>query len=152
MILEKEEIEDICKKYGIENYTINSDGTIDVNGDVNLYNRGLTKLPLKFRNISGGFYCFNNQLTSLEGAPNSVSGDFYCQNNNLTSLEGAPKSVGGNFDCQNNKLTSLEGAPISVSGYFYCYDNPIYDELGDIDCKLYIKSLYRDKKLEEILK
>ena len=27
-------IDEICKKYGIENYTINDDGSIDVDGDV----------------------------------------------------------------------------------------------------------------------
>ena len=42
------DIDSICKKYNITNYTINSDGSIDVDGDVNLSNRGLTKLPLKF--------------------------------------------------------------------------------------------------------
>ena len=52
-----EYINSICSKYGIENYTINDDGTIDVNGYVNLYNKNLTKLPLKFRNVTGDFYC-----------------------------------------------------------------------------------------------
>ena len=34
----------ICEKYGIKNYTVNDDGSIDVNGRVNLYNKGLTEL------------------------------------------------------------------------------------------------------------
>jgi hypothetical protein len=58
----KELIEEICKEYGIENYTINSDWSIDVDGDVHLSNRNLTKLPLNFRNVSGNFYCSYNQL------------------------------------------------------------------------------------------
>ena len=32
----EEDINDICQKYDIENYTINEDGSIDVNGNVNL--------------------------------------------------------------------------------------------------------------------
>ena len=32
----EQEIIEICKKYNIENYTINSDGSIDVNGGVTL--------------------------------------------------------------------------------------------------------------------
>ena len=72
-------------------YTINDDGSIDVNGSVDLSGRGLSKLPFKFRNVNGSFRCNNNQLTSLEGAPNSVGGSFYCYNNQLTSLEGALK-------------------------------------------------------------
>ena len=44
-----EDIDSICKEYGIENYTINNDSSIDVNGDVDLAYRRLSKLPLKFR-------------------------------------------------------------------------------------------------------
>ena len=138
-----DDIHDTCKKYGITNYTINRDGTIDVDGNVDLDDKSLTKLPLNFNKVSGHFYCEDNNLTSLEGAPQnvvnfscsgnkitslegapqSVGGDFYCEDNNLTSLEGAPKSVGGGFYCYSNNLTSLEGAPQSVGGGFYCRDN-----------------------------
>jgi hypothetical protein len=31
------DIESICKEYGIQNFTINEDGSIDVDGDVDLY-------------------------------------------------------------------------------------------------------------------
>ena len=58
----KEDIDSICKKYGIENYTINEDGTVDVDGDVSIVgkivrdrfiNIDLTKLPLRFGKVSG---------------------------------------------------------------------------------------------------
>jgi hypothetical protein len=86
----------------IGKYTINDDGSIDVDGMVRLTNKYLTKIPFKFRNVSGSFWCNSNQLSSLKGAPNSVGGGFYCYNNQLTSLEGAPNSVGGVFNCSNN--------------------------------------------------
>jgi hypothetical protein len=76
-------INDICKKWGIENYTINDDGSIDVQGNVDLSDMGLTKLPIKFRNVTGYFYCSYNQLVTLEGSPQRVGGDFYCYNNQL---------------------------------------------------------------------
>ena len=120
-----EDIHLICKKYDIQNYTINHDGSIDVDGDVYLSTRGLVKLPLKFRNVSGYFSCGGNKLTTLEGVPQSVGGDFYCNSNQLTTLEGAPQSVGGYFHCSYNKLTTLEGAPQSVGGYFSCYNNQL---------------------------
>ena len=120
-----QDINSICEKWGIKNYTINGDGSIDVDGDVNLSNKILTKLPLKFRNVSGCFYCHSNQLTSLEGCPQSVGGNFSCSYNKLTSLEGSPKSVGGNFNCSYNQLTSLEGSLKSVGGYFYCHYNQL---------------------------
>jgi len=126
----KTDIDAICKKYGIENYTINSDGTVDVNGDVYLNNRGLTKLPLKFGYVSGDFNCEINKLTSLEGSPSEVVGDFYCDDNQLTSLEGCPKKVGGSFDCGYNQLINLEGAPSEVGGDFFCSFNKLKSLLG----------------------
>ena len=91
-----EDIRSICRKYGIEDYTINDDGSIDVD---NLSSEKLTKLPLKFRSVSGVFNCYNNELTSLEGCPKSVGDSFSCSYNNLTSLRGCPKSVGF-FHCR----------------------------------------------------
>ena len=117
-----EDIDSICKEYGIENYIL-KDGLVHVDGDVCLSGRRLTKLPLKFGEVSGYFYCSINKLTSLEGAPTRVGGDFYCYANRLTSLEGAPSRVVGNFYCSDNRLTSLEGAPEVVERGFYCSEN-----------------------------
>ena len=104
-------------------HTINPEGTIDVDGDVNLSSRGLTKIPFKFGKVSGDFNCENNHLTFLQGAPTSVGRGFYCGGNYLTSLQGAPTSVGRNFDCSYNQLTSLQGAPTSVGRNFDCSYN-----------------------------
>jgi hypothetical protein len=116
---------DILNKVVDGTYTIQSDGTVDVNGNVNMYNMKLTKLPFKFGKVTGDFYCSGNRLTSLKGAPQLVGGDFSCYRNQLTSLEGAPQSVGGGFYCFFNQLTSLEGAPQSVGGNFECYNNQL---------------------------
>ena len=140
------EIEEICLKYNISDYTINSDGTIDVDGDVNFYDYGLTKIQLNFNKVTGYFHLGGNELTSLKGSPKEVGGNFSCSYNDLTSLEGgpekvngnyyvynnklnnlngSPKEVGGNFDCSNNKLTDLKGSPKGVGGNFYCNNNKI---------------------------
>jgi len=112
------------EKYRINNYTFNDDGSIDVDGDVSFYEIGLTKIPFKFRNVSGDFDCGYNKLTSLEGCPKTVGGYFSCNYNNLTSLEGSPKMVGADFYCSENNLTSLEGCLETVLGDFYCsYNN-----------------------------
>jgi hypothetical protein len=120
------DIKSICKKYGIENYTINSDGEVDVDGDVWFSRKGLTKLPLKFGRVSGNFKCVGNKLTTLEGSPERVGGTFDCCGNKLTTLEGAPREVGRDFYCDNNKLTTLEGEPREVGRGFYFFSNPIY--------------------------
>jgi hypothetical protein len=105
----KSDIDSICRKYDITNYTINEDGSIDVDGYVNLSHKKLTELPLKFRNVSGDFYCSYNQLNSLEGSPQSVGGTFYCNHNQLISLDGCPKSIGRHFFCDNNPCYSIYG-------------------------------------------
>jgi len=114
-----EEIE----KLGIENYKFNDDFSIDVNGYVYLNSERLTKIPIKFRNVSGDFDCGYNNLTSLEGCPKTIGGNFTCSFNNLTSLKGSPETVGSNFNCNVNKLTSLLGSPKTVGGYFNCRFN-----------------------------
>jgi hypothetical protein len=119
------ETDAICRKYGIENYTINPDGTVDVDDDVDLYGKGLKELPLKFGEVGGHFSCSNNRLTTLEGSPKEVGGNFFCQYNQLTTLEGAPKLVGDDFVCINNQLTTLEGAPEVVVDSFYCGYNQL---------------------------
>jgi len=111
--------------YDIINYTFNDDGSIDVNENVDLYKSGLTKLPFKFRNVSGDFTCTSNKLTSLEGCPEKVGGSFICNDNKLTSLEGSPKTIGGSFFCDSNKLTSLVSSLETVGGNFSCYDNKL---------------------------
>jgi hypothetical protein len=108
---EKDRINGVCKEYGINNYTINRDGSIDVDGDFYL-DVDMIELHLKFNRVSGSFFCSNLQLTSLEGGPSEVGGDFFCNGNALTSLMHCPKVVGGNFYCFKNNL------PIRIMDYF----------------------------------
>jgi hypothetical protein len=113
-------IDEICNKYKIENYTINNDGSIDVDGDVDLSYEKLTELPLTFNKVSGNFNCSINQLTRLKGSPRWVGGWFSCSYNDLTSLEFSPEYVGGNFLCDQNKFTDLIGSPKQVGEGFHC--------------------------------
>lgn len=137
-----EEIVEICNRYDINNFTIFEDGSIDVDGNVNLYDKGIIRLPLNFRNIYGNFYCSCNQLTSLEGAPKFIKGNFYCDSNQLTSFQGAPKEINGNFYCRYNKLTSFEYAPKTIRGEFGCECNNIKsfeyapNYVGSFNCEL----------------
>jgi hypothetical protein len=119
------EIERLCKEYGIEEWTINSDGLVDVDGGVHLSRKELTKIPISFGRVGGDFDCGHNQLTTLEGAPREVGGGFYCGLNRLTTLKGAPREVSGGFYCSYNQLTTLEGMPDIVGGDFYCNSNQL---------------------------
>jgi hypothetical protein len=78
----------ICRKFGIKNYTLNIDGSIDVQGDVNLNRTTLTNL----RSLDG--IRFRKSIKELDKLPitfNIVYGDFRCHNNNLSSFDRFPK-------------------------------------------------------------
>jgi hypothetical protein len=144
------EIHQICKEYKIENYTINDDFSIDVDGNVSICFR-IDKIPLNFNRVSGYFHCqVNKELKSLIGCPQWVGGEFNCGGNDLTSLEFCPEYVGGNFLCISgsrfggggNKITSLEYLPKYIGGDFYCNNNKIWSFEGIPDnfrSKLYCK-------------
>ena len=123
----KEGVIEVCEKYEIENYIINDDLSIDVDGDVELDSKNLKYLPLKFNYVSGYFTCARNKLKTLKGSPQTVNGGFFCHHNELKSLEGCPQTVSGSFYCNNNKLKSLEGCPQTVDGNFICNDNKLTD-------------------------
>ena len=118
------EVAEICKKWGISNWSLER-GLVNV-GNVNLRDRGLTELPIKFGVVTGYFDCGGNKLNSLEGCPLRVGGSFYCDSNNLTSLEFCPKYVGGDFYCGGNNIREFTGIKY-IEGELYCYGNPIFN-------------------------
>jgi hypothetical protein len=122
---DKNDVEQILEALGVRGYTINSDLSVDVIGDVRINEKTIRTIPIQFRVVGGGFYCSRNQLTSLQGAPETVGGNFWCDGNKLTSLQGAPETIGGVFYCNNNRLISLQGAPETVGGDFWCDGNKL---------------------------
>jgi hypothetical protein len=117
------DIDTLCEKFGIKNYTVNSNGSIDVKGDVNLANKNLAKLPITFSMVGGSFYCQGNKLESLVGSPKEVVKDFDCSKNKLKNLKGSPSHV-RDFDCSYNKLETLVGSP-SHARNFDCRNNQL---------------------------
>jgi hypothetical protein len=126
----KEEVEAILEKYNITNYTISPDLSVDVERGVNISDKNLQFIPVKFGKVGGNFWCANNNLVTLRGSPREVGGYFDCSYNKLSSLRGAPREVGNSFNCANNNLITLEGAPIEVGGDFYCYRNHLVSLKG----------------------
>ena len=102
-----ENIKAWCDEMGIRNYTINSQGEIDVSGDVYLRCKKFKELPYKFGTIYGWFTLTNNKkLKSLKNCPYHISNKHMfdiegCSN--LDSLEGFPKIVGGTVYCKDCK-------------------------------------------------
>ena len=101
----KAEIENWCDEMGIEKYTINSKGEIDVNGNVDFRCYDFKELPYKFGTVDGFFTLMNNKnLTSLKNCPDYVGNYFSCSDcPQLDSLEGCPKEVCKDFCCYKCK-------------------------------------------------
>jgi hypothetical protein len=133
---ERERIDEICKDY-LEHYRINNDGSVDVDGSVNLNNRRLDfGIPLQFGKVTGDFGCNSTQISSLVGSPKWVGGNFFSYQNHLTTLEGAPIYVGGTFNCHGNRLTTMEGIPKYIGRSLSLSHNKListYSSNTDID-------------------
>ena len=120
----KSDIESWCEEMGIENYTINLKGEIDVNGGVLLQYKSFKELPYKFGTIDGYFSIRNcKNLTSLKNCPDYIINDHMFDMDDclqVDSLEGCPKEVGGTFFCRKckRKFTKEEVESLcKVNGY-----------------------------------
>ena len=100
----KADIEAWCEEIGIKNYTVNSKGEIDVDGDVNLDYKDIKELPYKFGRVTGFFSVSNCNLISLKNCPDILYDFFDCSDNYyLDSLKYIPKKVCGNIHCGDCK-------------------------------------------------
>jgi hypothetical protein len=140
------EIERICKKYRISNYSINSDGTVDVMGSVELDGKKfydkfnkidykikndfiLDEIPINFGVVTGNFNMRGNNIKSLKGLPKTIGGSLYLYDNAIESLEGSPDTV-DRMLLDGNKLNNLEGSPERINGDFSVGDNLLTTFLG----------------------
>lgn len=142
------DIETWLKAYRINNYIIQDDLTVDIDGDISwrvgTQNRDMSHTefkfyelfacegvaPFKFGHIEGNFDCTWNVTESLKGSPDSVKGDFNCSHNRLESLRHSPQTVGGRFKCGYNWLESLTHGPRTVGDLFDCSYNPVKSIYG----------------------
>lgn len=126
----EEEIHDLCRKYFITDYTINEDLSIDVDGNVNFYDKNLKYIPLNFNYVKYVFDCSRNELISLKGCPKEVGGDFSCNRNNLKSLVGSPLIARRNVYCSDNHIKNFEGGFDTIYGQLNCQGNNIVSLMG----------------------
>jgi hypothetical protein len=115
-------IDQFCRQYGIKNYIINSDCSINVNGTVNLaYKRyfrakndivaePIRFIPIMFNIIYGDFDISGNDLQSLANGPRIVTGKVNCSRNRIKKIERLERV--GYLDISDNGLTTLVGCPI----------------------------------------
>jgi hypothetical protein len=142
------------------NYTINSQGEVDVTGEVH-YRGQLEQLPVKFGTVSGNFWASEKNLSSWKNFPREVKGLLVLDNNNLsdwqgclkktlslvmegnpiTSLEGMP-SVSGSLDLTGCDLKNLQGISGYINSWVSVKYNPLESFDGFLGCKAYIAFSY----------
>jgi hypothetical protein len=96
----------------IRNYEIKEDFSVDVTGNVDISKMNISKIPVKFRSVTGDFICASNRLCNLTNSPDKIGGIFDCSSNDIYTLLSGPKFVAGGYYCMDNKLVDLEGFPI----------------------------------------
>lgn len=139
-------------------------------GTVNLSNKNLCHLPVKFGKVKGHFLIAGNKLDTLEGCPDIVTGDFNCSRNDLTSLRHSPSIVEGSYYCSYNKLRSLQYITQSdiknfkasyniltdleylpeVRGYLHCDNNELEHIEQLLGCVLLAKKSYGQEVVQAL--
>ena len=131
-----DKIGDICQKYNIRDYTITTDGIVNVDNDVYLQSRALSQFPLKLGKINGSFDCSDNCLITLIGGPNEVKGDYCCDQNKLLDVYGFPKYFYGRVGIEENPVyevieSMLENPSVSYGERYYECINKIIKWLNE---------------------
>jgi hypothetical protein len=97
-----------------------TDSGLIVAGDVNLSNMSLTKIPYKFKEVSGHFDISGNCLATFENCP-EITGSFDCSDNPYLSDDGSvlPKKLTGKgdnlFQARNNRSLAIS---LTKSGHW----------------------------------
>lgn len=103
----------------IRNYTIEADGTVNVNGDVHITGcgAGMPHLPVTFGEIKGNFSTEDVAFSSFKGFPNKVTGHVTIKRAIIVDdYVGFPSFIGGLALIKNIKAKSLNGFPKYIAG------------------------------------
>jgi hypothetical protein len=124
-----------CREYNVYEYTLNDDMSLDVDGDVYIFNAGLTKMPFKLNTVGGSLLLYNNSLINMDGLPKTVNSTFNISRNKLDSMVGGPISVGESYHINGNNIRSFKGFPENYSEHMFIsfVDNPVNDILSSVD-------------------
>lgn len=130
--------------------SINSDNTIDVNGDVHIYETSLEELPFNFNIINGDFNLKENpDLTTLKGCPIVVNGNFNCNRNvKITNLKYIPHTVSGELNMEECSITNILGLDNIKCQHFVFNNNKITTLLG---CpKRAVRLIFSNNKIDSL--
>lgn len=104
----------ITDSYVFENFSKtwiwNNDGSVSVDGSIFIGHEKFSKLPVKFKKVSGYFEIQNcAYLSDLEGCPEEIEG-LFCYTGYIENLDYCPKIIGRDFYwyCKNKRFTEKD--------------------------------------------
>ncbi|MDO8581575.1 MAG: hypothetical protein Q7S16_01775 [bacterium] len=100
--------------WALETFTIHTDGTLTVEGDLDLTHLPVTHLPKGLREVGGILGLGMTKIISIEGFPEKVGGDVDLTGVQIISLKGFPQTIGGNIFLADTRIKSLHGLPKKI--------------------------------------
>lgn len=139
--MKRSQIEDILQEWKVNNYTINRDMSVSIEGNL-IVKKKMKELPFKIDRVSRSCILRDVGLESLHNSPNFVGSQYDLSVNNITildlpekvhsidisenpfkTLKGSPKIVEGNMLLDETNLETLEHGPDIVKENFYITNN-----------------------------
>lgn len=106
---------------GVQDFMVNKNGSINVHGNVIMFNSQETELALKLSRVTGNFICCYSKLKSMKNFPEHVLGTLDISFTGIRSLEGITKNVGRNFVCTKCGFDEKDIRSVaSINGKVYC--------------------------------
>lgn len=133
----------------VKNYELIEDRVygfiVNTYSTVDLSQKYLENISIKFGKVEGNFYCSYNELKTFQGFPDEISGSLHVDHNKIAQIDYLPRVgesinlsfnrikklnnipciVNGNFYINNNKISNLSGCPKTVKGSFSCTNNKL---------------------------
>ena len=88
-IKDKKFIQEWLDYYEIKNYTIQDDGTVDVDGNVYIHGRKLTDIMVKFGKVTGDFIIIKTELSNMNNLPTDCP-HIVLDDNNIRTIKNIP--------------------------------------------------------------
>jgi len=129
-IVQSSDIMKFTNDNNIDEYTVNSDNSINIVGNL-VYDMNISgELPIQINSISGYFDCIN--CVSFKNFPNIVN-SLILENLETRNLVGLPKTITEKLRIKTNKKISLKGLPNKIKNLELVGDFVDFEYLAKID-------------------
>lgn len=106
---------------GVQDFTVNKNGSINVHGNVIMFKSQETELALKLSRVTDNFICCYSKLNSMKNFPKFVGGNLDISFTNIHALEGMPEYIDRHFVCTKCGFDEKNIRSVSqINGKVYC--------------------------------